>query len=73
VDIVWVRRRPGAWGRCVDPLDAALRRAFIRAFVRDDQQRSDGVRFNRATLIPADALLLNYLDWLHEVARGESF
>jgi nitrite reductase/ring-hydroxylating ferredoxin subunit len=59
--IVWVRRRPGALARTLlDPLDARIRRRFIRAFLMDDAVRSDGVRYNPATLIDADHEMREY-------------
>ena len=72
--IVWVPRRRRAWARAaVDPLDAAIRRRFIRAFLMEDAVRTDGVRYNPATLIDADQEMRAYLDWLAAVlARKES-
>jgi phenylpropionate dioxygenase-like ring-hydroxylating dioxygenase large terminal subunit len=63
--IVWVPRRRGALARAIiDPLDAFIRRRFIRAFMADDATRSDGIRYNPATLIAADRTLADYMDWL---------
>lgn len=63
--IVWVRRSASAFGRRVfDPVDAEVRRSFIRAFVRSDQVRSAGTRYTPGTLIDADAVLKSYFDWL---------
>jgi hypothetical protein len=63
--IVWVPRRRGAVGRAVlDPIDARIRRSFIRAFMTDDAVRSDGVRYNPGTLIDADREMRAYFDWL---------
>ena len=76
--IVWVPRRPGRLGRAVsravvDPANAAVRRSFIRAFLQGDRDRAVGVRYSRHTLIPADAVLADYLAWLAATARGEGF
>jgi hypothetical protein len=66
--IVWVPRRRGAVARAMlDPLDAFVRRRFIRAFMADDATRSNGVRYNPATLIAADRTLAEYMDWLASV------
>jgi phenylpropionate dioxygenase-like ring-hydroxylating dioxygenase large terminal subunit len=63
--IVWVPRRRAAVSRAVlDPLDAWVRRGFIRAFMGDDAARSNGVRYNPATLIDADRTMAEYMDWL---------
>ena len=71
--IVWVPRRSGAIARAlVDPLDAAVRRSFIRAFMRSDQERSEGIRYTPGTLIGADATLADYFTWLGETVRGEA-
>jgi phenylpropionate dioxygenase-like ring-hydroxylating dioxygenase large terminal subunit len=68
--IVWVPRRAGAIARAaIDPLDAAIRRRFIRAFMKDDVVRSAGIRYNPATLIEADRELGNYLKWLLELGN----
>jgi nitrite reductase/ring-hydroxylating ferredoxin subunit len=63
--IVWVPRRRTALRRALlDPLDARVRRGFIRAFMTDDAVRSDGVGYNPETLIDADRELRNYFSWL---------
>jgi phenylpropionate dioxygenase-like ring-hydroxylating dioxygenase large terminal subunit len=63
--IVWVPRRRGPLRRAlVDPLDALVRRNFIRAFMLDDAVRSDGVGYNPHTLIDADRELRDYFEWL---------
>jgi phenylpropionate dioxygenase-like ring-hydroxylating dioxygenase large terminal subunit len=69
--IVWIPRRCRAWSRALlDPLDAAIRRRFIRAFLTEDAVRTDGVRYNPATLIDADREMRAYLDWLATVVGG---
>jgi hypothetical protein len=66
--IVWVPRRRAAVARAIlDPLDAFVRRRFIRAFMADDAARSNGVRYNPATLIAADRTMAEYMDWLASV------
>jgi hypothetical protein len=63
--IVWVRKRKNAIARAlVDPVDACIRRRFIRAFVMDDAVRSRGVRYNPATLIEPDHAMRDYFNWL---------
>jgi hypothetical protein len=66
--IVWVPRSRGALGRALfDPVDAAVRRSFIRAFMRSDQGRSEGTRYTPGTLIDADAALRDYFTWLEGI------
>jgi len=67
--IVWVPRRRNALGKAIlDPLDAWVRRWFIREFVKDDTLRSDGVRYNPATLIDADREMSQYMSWLAAIS-----
>jgi nitrite reductase/ring-hydroxylating ferredoxin subunit len=71
--VVWVPRRGSRLGRAVvDPVDAAVRRRFIRAFLRPDVTASDGVRYTPATLIDADRELADYMRWLSRTCRGEA-
>ena len=71
--IVWVPRRGGSMRRAiVDPVDAFIRRRFIRAFMSDDATRSVGVRYNPATLIGADRIFGEYMNWLAGVDRPTS-
>jgi hypothetical protein len=71
--VVWVPRRGSRLGRAViDPVDAAVRRRFIRAFLRTDVTASDGVRYTPATLIEADHELADYMRWLARTCRGEA-
>jgi hypothetical protein len=66
--IVLVPRRSSALGRgLLDPIDARVRREFIRAFMMDDAVRSEGVRYNPLTLIDADWELRGYFDWLARI------
>jgi phenylpropionate dioxygenase-like ring-hydroxylating dioxygenase large terminal subunit len=63
--ILWLPRRRGIVGRAVlGPIDRRVRRGFIRAFLADDAARSQGARYNPATLIDADREMAAYLDWL---------
>jgi hypothetical protein len=67
--IVWVPRRGGSLARMmIDPVDAWIRRSFIRAFMMDDALRSDGARYNPASLIPADNVMADYLNWLQSLS-----
>jgi nitrite reductase/ring-hydroxylating ferredoxin subunit len=67
-DIVLVPRSRTALGqRLIDPVDAWLRRWFIREFVRSDAERSDGVRFDLQRVIGADKVLVDYLQWLKNI------
>lgn len=69
-DIVLVpRRRNKIARRFVDPLDARIRRWFIREFVRSDATRSDGIRYHPGRMIAADKLLVEYLNWLQNLHR----
>jgi nitrite reductase/ring-hydroxylating ferredoxin subunit len=71
--IVWIDRRRSALGRALlDPLDAFIRRRFIRAFLNDDADRTRGVRYNPATLIEADRELQSYMEWLAAVVTGSA-
>jgi hypothetical protein len=72
-NIVWIPRRSGVLARLlVDPIDARIRRSFIRAFMMDDASRSDGVRYNSGTLIEADRVLRDYMDWLAQLSGPTS-
>jgi hypothetical protein len=67
-DIVWIpRRRLWPLRSILDPLDACIRRLFIREFVRSDVERSAGIRFNSHRMIEADKVLVDYLAWLRRV------
>ncbi|MGH8046328.1 MAG: Rieske 2Fe-2S domain-containing protein [Chthoniobacterales bacterium] len=69
-DIVWIPRRRSFIAQwVVDPIDAEIRRSFIREFVRSDIDRSQGIRFNRNHTISADRVLVEYLDWLQKIHR----
>ena len=67
-NIVWVRRSDGFLGRrLIDPLNAEIRRFFIRKFVSSDSDRLDGFRYNPNRAIAADKELVHYFDWLHKL------
>jgi phenylpropionate dioxygenase-like ring-hydroxylating dioxygenase large terminal subunit len=69
--IVWIPRHSGALGRMlIDPLAAFIRRWFIQAFLLDDAARSNGARYNPATLIDADREMKRYLDWLESLSSS---
>jgi phenylpropionate dioxygenase-like ring-hydroxylating dioxygenase large terminal subunit len=69
-NIVWVPRSRHPLLRCmVDPLDAMIRRHFIREFVRSDADRSAGLRFASERMISADKVLVDYLEWLATLPR----
>ena len=74
VTIIWVPRRRLAIARAlVDPVDAAVRRSFVDAFLQDDKDRGAGLRYDPATLVPADDALRDYFAWLADTVQGEPF
>ncbi len=69
-NIVWIPRRENSFAQLwIDPLDAMIRRFFIREFVRADADRSAGLRFHPGRMIAADKVLVEYLRWLQTVHR----
>jgi phenylpropionate dioxygenase-like ring-hydroxylating dioxygenase large terminal subunit len=63
---VAVRRSRGPVGRALwDPVNARVRRLFIRKFLEPDVARSAGTRYNPQRLIAADRCLADYFAWLH--------
>lgn len=67
-DIVWIQRSNNEFARTlIDPLNAAVRRLFIREFVRSDVTRSAGIGVHPSRMLPADKVLVDYLDWLHAI------
>jgi len=66
--VVWVPRRQSWVGRLVDPIDAVIRRSFIRAFLLPDVSAASGIRYNPRALIDADRELAAYLDWLRSAS-----
>jgi nitrite reductase/ring-hydroxylating ferredoxin subunit len=68
--IVWVKRSKTAIARhLIDPANVAIRRLFIRTFLRSDLPRIAGLRYQPANLIAADAVLAEYFAWLKKVAE----
>ena len=68
--IVSFIRRSALARRLIDPLDAIIRRFFIREFVRSDVDRSAGIRFHPERMIDADKGLVEYLGWLQSIHRS---
>jgi nitrite reductase/ring-hydroxylating ferredoxin subunit len=63
---VFVRRSRGLAGRLLwGPVNARVRRFFIRKFLEPDIARSAGTCFNPHRLIAADQCLADYFAWLH--------
>jgi nitrite reductase/ring-hydroxylating ferredoxin subunit len=66
--VVWVRRsRHPAARLLLDPVNARIRRKFVRIFLESDLGRMSGVRFHRQRAIEADQVLRGYFEWLQEV------
>jgi phenylpropionate dioxygenase-like ring-hydroxylating dioxygenase large terminal subunit len=67
--IVWIQRGTGAVSRAViDPLNAWIRRIFIREFMNQDAKRANGAAYRPATMIDADSEIRQYFQWLAKVA-----
>jgi hypothetical protein len=68
--IVFVRRSQSRVGRwLVDPMDAFIRRNFIRAFLQEDVERTAGLHYHPRRLVGSDRTLREYLEWLEGVHR----
>jgi nitrite reductase/ring-hydroxylating ferredoxin subunit len=68
--IVWVKRSKTAIARhLIDPANAAIRRLFIRTFLRSDLPRIAGLHYQPANLIAADHVLADYFAWLKKIAE----
>lgn len=68
--IVFVERTRWAWW---DRLNAAIRRNFIREFLRTDVERTAGLVYHRKRFIEPDRTLCDYLDWLEGIhKKGKS-
>jgi len=68
--IVWVKRSSNAPARALfDPLNAAVRRLFIRTFLRSDLPRIAGVRYQPGHLIAADRAMAEYFEWLEKITE----
>ncbi len=64
----FVRRSDSRIGRHMfDPANAAIRRFFVRNFLRPDIARSEGTDYHPDRLIAADALMADYFVWLGRV------
>lgn len=61
------RTRLGRW--LFDPLNAAIRREFIRRFLQPDVKRTAGLRYDRQRLIGPDQILRDYMEWLEQIHR----
>ena len=66
--VIWV---PGSSSRAarlfVDPLDAWIRRFFIREFLRSDVEGGAGILYRPDRLVASDHVLRDYLEWLGRV------
>jgi aminopyrrolnitrin oxygenase len=67
--IVFVER--SGW-RLLDRMNAAIRRDFIRAFLRPDVERTAGLVYHRKRFIESDRTLCEYLDWLEGIHKKGS-
>lgn len=72
--VVFVRRSRRMLARQVfDPLNAWIRRYFIREFLRSDAGLLQGARYNPRTLIDYDRDMVEYFRWLSVVSHGTGF
>jgi phenylpropionate dioxygenase-like ring-hydroxylating dioxygenase large terminal subunit len=68
--IVWVRRSGTLIGRvAIDPLNAIIRRHFIKQFFQADLGRLSGTQYHPNRMISSDKMLAEYLLWLQSVHR----
>jgi hypothetical protein len=66
--VVWVRRNRNPAARLVlDPVNALIRRKFVRIFLESDLGRMSGVRFHPRRAIEADEVLREYFEWLQKI------
>ncbi len=67
--IVFVRRSRAPAGRLLfDPLHAAVRRYFIKAFLQSDARLgTKGLRYSPERLLEGDDELIRYFDWLASI------
>jgi hypothetical protein len=65
--IVFVPRRQTWAGKILNPLDAEIRRRFIRTFLQSDVERTARLVYRPSRLISADQILREYLEWLEDV------
>jgi phenylpropionate dioxygenase-like ring-hydroxylating dioxygenase large terminal subunit len=68
--IIWVKRSQSGLGQALfDPVNAAIRRLFIRTFLRSDLPRLTGLRYQPGKLIAADDILSDYFVWLENISE----
>ncbi len=71
---VGVRRGHSLVGRTLlGPLNARIRRFFIRKFLEPDVSRSAGTHYNPRHVIAADRYLIDYFDWLRTLHGASVF
>jgi nitrite reductase/ring-hydroxylating ferredoxin subunit len=69
--IVWVQRSQNAFLRTwFDPVNAAIRRRFIRTFLSSDLPRIAGLQYQPGRLIAADKVLADYFAWLENICES---
>jgi hypothetical protein len=71
--IVWVKRSQNPLGRLLfDSLNAAIRRLFIRTFLRSDLPLIAGLRYQPGHLIAADRIMADYFRWLEKITESST-
>jgi phenylpropionate dioxygenase-like ring-hydroxylating dioxygenase large terminal subunit len=65
--IVWIARN-SATPNWLAALNAGVRRAFIREFLRSDLPRIAGMRYHPERLIAADQVMADYFQWLQNIS-----
>jgi aminopyrrolnitrin oxygenase len=66
--IVFVRRSDAPIARLlIDPLNAFIRRNFIRAFLEADVERATGLHYHPRRFTESDRTLREYLEWLEQI------
>lgn len=67
----FVQRSEGWFGRTFfDPVNAFVRRHFIRAFLIDDVANLEGISFRADNLLACDRELSRYFNWLAATSQG---
>jgi len=69
--IVFGRKRQSAPARLLEPIGLRVRRRFTKAFMRNDIDRLQGIRYNPAALVPSDQLMRDFFAWLTALPGGE--
>jgi phenylpropionate dioxygenase-like ring-hydroxylating dioxygenase large terminal subunit len=70
-NVVFVPRSKGLVARALlDPIHARIRRLFIKAFLKDDARRLEGMRYDPKNLIECDRFLCDYFVWLAATSNG---